>query len=277
MDTPRLPSVSVVIPAYNEAAVLARALASLLDQTHRPHEVIVVDDGSTDGTPAIARGFGGVTLLEQQHEGSGAARNRGAAAATGDVLVFVDADMRFRRDFLAHLVAPIARREAIGTFHPTEYVANPQDRWARLWNLNQRLPVTRKLPADGPARQAVFRAVLRSEFLRVGGFVAGGYDDDRSLARRLGTLAAAAPGAVAYHTNPRRLREIYRHARWIGASDAVPQTAAAFWQYCPANPRGKGWRALARPGERALPLFRLVYGAGICAGMLRARRGRTAR
>lgn len=277
MESPRLPTVSVVIPAYNEARVIARCLDSLLDQTHRPCEIIVVDDGSTDGTPAIVRRCGGVTLLEQSHEGSGAARNRGARAAVGEVLCFVDADMRFARDFLARLVAPIARGDAIGTFHAVEYVANPQERWARLWNVNQRLPVTRKLPAEYPDRQAVFRAIRRDAFLAVGGFVAGGYDDDLSLAERLGTLAVAAPGAVCYHTNPARLREIYRQARWIGASAAVPRTLHEFWRYCPLNPRGKDWRALARPGERALPLFRLVYGAGICAGMLRARRGRTAK
>lgn len=277
MESFRLPRVSVVIPAYNEARVIARCLGSLLDQTHRPQEIIVVDDGSTDGTRAIVCGFGGVILLEQSHEGSGAARNRGANAATGEVLCFLDADMRFARDFLACLVAPIAAGKAIGTFHAVEYVANPQERWARLWNRNQRLPVTRKLPDDYPNRQAVFRAIRRDAFLAAGGFRAGGYDDDLSLAERLGTLAVAAPGAICYHTNPARLREIYGQARWIGASNAVPQTRAAFLRYCPLNPRGKDWRALARPGERALPLFRLIYGAGICAGMLRARRGRKAR
>jgi glycosyltransferase involved in cell wall biosynthesis len=274
MESLRPPTVSVVVPAYNEARVIGRCLATLLDQTHPPHEILIVDDGSTDGTRALARHFGGVTLLEQSHEGSGAARNRGAIAATGNVLCFVDADMHFARDFLAWLVAPIAAGATVGTFHTIEYVANPQERWARLWNVNQRLPITRKLPDDYPDRQAVFRAIRRDAFLKAGGFIAGGYDDDLSLAQRLGTLAVAAPGAVVWHTNPSRLREVYSQARWIGASATVPQTLHEFWRYCPLNPRGKGWRALIRPGERALPLFRLVYGAGICAGMLRARRGR---
>jgi glycosyltransferase involved in cell wall biosynthesis len=277
MESLRLPTVSVVIPAYNEARVIARCLQSLMDQTHRPQEIIVVDDGSTDCTRAIVRSFGGVMLFEQSHEGSGAARNRGAAVAVGDILCFLDADMRFARDFVARLIAPIAAGEELGTFHATEYVANPQERWARLWNLNQRLPITHKLADEYPERQAVFRAVRRDAFLAAGGFIAGGYDDDLSLAERLGTLAVAAPGAVCYHTNPARLGEIYGQARWIGASMAVPQTTREFWRYCPLNPRGKDWRALTRPGERALPLFRLVYGAGICAGMLRARRGRKAK
>lgn len=268
-----LPSVSVIIPAYNEARDLPRCLATLGDQTHRPREIIVVDDGSTDATAAIARSFAGVTLLHGAHRGSGAARNVGAAAATGDVLAFLDADMRFARDFLACLVAPVAAG-AVGSFHATEYVANTGARWARLWNLNQRLPLTRKHPPDVPDRQAVFRAVRRDAFLAAGGFVAGGYDDDRSLAARLGTLAVVAPGAVCWHTNPQAVREVYRQARWIGASDTVPHTAREFWRYCPLNPRGKGWRSLARPGERALPAFRVVYGAGVCAGILRAlRRG----
>ncbi len=276
MARPPTLTVSVIIPAYNEAGVIPRCLASLLDQTQPPHEIIVIDDGSTDGTREIVRGFGGVCLLRQQHEGSGAARNRGAAAATGEVLAFLDADMRFARDFLERLLAPIAAG-AMGSFHAVEYVANPQERWARLWQTSQHLPPTRKLPAEYPVRQAVFRAVRRADFVRVGGFVAGGYDDDHSLAARLDTLAVAAPGAVCYHTNPQHLSEIYRHARWVGASAVVPQTWGAFWRYCPLNPRGKSLRALARPGERALPLFRVVYGAGICAGMLRARRGGAAK
>jgi len=274
-----LPSISVIIPAYNEARDLPRCLATLLDQTHHATQIIVVDDGSTDGTGDLARGFGGTTVIVGTHAGSGAARNSGAAIATGDVLVFVDADMHFARDFLARLVAPlVGGAGAVGSFHETEYVANIGARWARLWNLNQRLPVTRKHPPGYPRAQAVFRAVRRDAFLAVDGFLPGGYDDDLSLATRLNALAVVAPGAVCWHTNPARPSEVYRQARWIGASATVPHTPREFWRYCPLNPRGKGWRALARPGERALPLFRLVYGAGICAGMLRAvRRGRQAK
>ncbi len=196
-----LPSVSVIIPAYNEARDLPRCLATLLDQTHRAMEIIVVDDGSTDGTGDLARGFGGVTVIAGAHAGSGAARNTGAAMATGDVLVFVDADMYFARDFLARLVTPIAAG-AIGSFHETEYVANIGVRWARLWNVNQRLPVTRKHPPDYPRAQAVFRAVRRDAFLAVGGFLPGGYDDDLSLATRLHALAVVAPGCCLLAYQP---------------------------------------------------------------------------
>jgi glycosyltransferase involved in cell wall biosynthesis len=87
-----MPLVSVVIPVFNGERFLAAAIQSVLDQTHRPLEAIVVDDGSTDGSAAVARSFEGVRVIEQEHAGPGAARNRGVAAATGELLAFLDAD-----------------------------------------------------------------------------------------------------------------------------------------------------------------------------------------
>lgn len=85
--------VSVVIPAWNAAAYLREAVASVLDQQSGPIEAIVVDDGSSDDTAAVAAGFGAsVHVLRQTHAGIGAARNRGVAAARGQLLAFLDAD-----------------------------------------------------------------------------------------------------------------------------------------------------------------------------------------
>lgn len=87
------PHFSVIIPAYNAAATLARAIDSVLAQTWPAHEVIVVDDGSTDATADVAAGYGdAVRLIRQTNSGVSVARNAGAAAATGDWLAFLDAD-----------------------------------------------------------------------------------------------------------------------------------------------------------------------------------------
>lgn len=85
--------VSVIIPSYNCAPYLSEAIESVLDQSHPPAEVIVVDDGSTDDSLEIARGFGArIRLLAQANAGVSAARNRAIEEATGDWLAFLDAD-----------------------------------------------------------------------------------------------------------------------------------------------------------------------------------------
>jgi len=85
--------VSVVVPAYNAALTLPLCLAALAAQDFpsNSYEVIVVDDGSTDDTVSIARATG-VRVITQAHAGPGASRNRGAAAARGELLLFTDAD-----------------------------------------------------------------------------------------------------------------------------------------------------------------------------------------
>lgn len=84
--------ISVIVPVYNGARFLAAALESVGAQHYRPAEVIVVDDGSTDDTAAVAKRYGGVRYLRQPNLGAAAARNAGAAAATGELLAFLDAD-----------------------------------------------------------------------------------------------------------------------------------------------------------------------------------------
>jgi glycosyltransferase involved in cell wall biosynthesis len=84
---------SAIIPAYQAAKYLAEAIESALAQTRPPDEIIVVDDGSTDGTADIAAGFGARVRCERQaHAGIGAARNRGLALARGERIAFLDAD-----------------------------------------------------------------------------------------------------------------------------------------------------------------------------------------
>ena len=98
--------VSVVIPLFNKAAHITRALDSISTQTFRDFEVIVVDDGSTDDSKAQASAHpdSRVRVLSQPNAGPGAARNRGIAEARGDLLAFLDADDEWRPEYLASAI-----------------------------------------------------------------------------------------------------------------------------------------------------------------------------
>ncbi|MHC4551242.1 MAG: glycosyltransferase family 2 protein, partial [Planctomycetota bacterium] len=85
--------ISVVIPAYNAERTIGRAIDSVLAQTRAADEVIVVDDGSTDGTADVVRGYGEkVMLIQQENAGVSVARNKGIEAATSDWIAFLDSD-----------------------------------------------------------------------------------------------------------------------------------------------------------------------------------------
>lgn len=90
----RAPLVSVVIPCYNHAHFLGEAIESVLRQTYRPVEVIVVDDGSTDATPEVAARYSTVRYVRQENSGLSAARNTGIRESKGKYLLFLDADDR---------------------------------------------------------------------------------------------------------------------------------------------------------------------------------------
>jgi glycosyltransferase involved in cell wall biosynthesis len=85
--------VSVVIPCYNSEAYLRETIDSAVNQTHPPREVIVVDDGSTDGSASVAEAYGDpVRVIRQENQRQAAARNRGIEEARGDFVAFLDAD-----------------------------------------------------------------------------------------------------------------------------------------------------------------------------------------
>jgi glycosyltransferase involved in cell wall biosynthesis len=103
-------SFSVVIPNYNNGATLGRAIESVLGQSFKAHEIIVIDDGSTDDSAAIAASFGErVRYVRQQNAGVSAARNHGARLATGNWLAFLDADDIYLPERLAAHARWIAR------------------------------------------------------------------------------------------------------------------------------------------------------------------------
>ncbi len=103
--------VSVIIPTYNRAGVLEKSVRSVLDQTWRDLECIVVDDGSTDGTERVVKAIGDSRLrfVYQENAGACAARNRGIREAGGDWIAFHDSDDTWRREKLEKQMAVVER------------------------------------------------------------------------------------------------------------------------------------------------------------------------
>ena len=100
--------ISTIIPAYNRADLIGETLRSVLEQDRPPAEVIVVDDGSSDGTPDVVASYGkAVTLIRQVNAGPGPARNTGFAASSGEILHFMDSDDLISLNFYAVAAAAI--------------------------------------------------------------------------------------------------------------------------------------------------------------------------
>ncbi|MBI3559337.1 glycosyltransferase [Candidatus Gottesmanbacteria bacterium] len=247
--------ISVIIPVYNEEKVIESCLESLAKQTIKC-EIIVVDDGSI----SAVKKFKGVISLNQKHLGPGAARNLGANKASGDILVFVDADMEFEPDFIEKLINPIINKKTIGTFSKEEYLLNKNNCWARYWNLNLGREAERMISKNYLETSPVFRAILKNKFLEVGGFDTKiGYTDDWSLSRKLG-IKAIATKAKFYHRNPETLREVWIQARWFGKNEFLTKNLVRklynLFRYCPF------WAIFKIYDPRFL-IFKLVYNAAV--------------
>ena len=263
-------AVSVIIAAYNEAECIGRCLSTLAEQSHPSYEVIVVDDGSDDGTSDIAREFG-VQVLRGSHQGPGLARNLGASQSSGEVLVFIDADMSFDRDFLLRLTEPIGRDGITGTFTKEEYVANNDNPWARCWTINNGLPDGKRHPLDYPDEDQVFRAIRREDFMAIGGYDDLGYSEDHSISRKLGRLAVNAPGAVCYHANPGSLRDVYLSARWYGRGDQISRSSGTMLRHTLPFSLKNGMIRAVRHRNAYYPMFKVIYDMGVLSGMIQRR------
>lgn len=167
-----MPEVSIIITAYNYGHMLAESIESVLQQDYDDFELIVVDDGSTDNTADVARGFGGrVRLVRQEHSGVAAARNTGIAEAEGELIAFQDADDLWAPDTLALRVKATKQHSELGlVFGDAEVsehgrVVTPsflRER-AALQDLN-----TRREDGDVCViRESAFPALLKERFIPI--------------------------------------------------------------------------------------------------------------
>jgi glycosyltransferase involved in cell wall biosynthesis len=135
------PLVSVIVPVRDMEQYLGEALRSVLAQTYRPLELIVIDDGSRDGSARVARSFPEVNLLEQENRGVAAARNRGIEQSRGELVAFLDADDVWEPEKIALQVAWLRERPEIG--YVTAHFQNvletgvPRPPWIRPEQLDE--------------------------------------------------------------------------------------------------------------------------------------------
>jgi len=171
------PRISIVVPTLNEAGEVAAALAELAQLRSRGHEVIVVDGGSSDGTPTLARGA--ADLFVSAPRGRASQMNAGAALARGEILLFLHADTRLPENADARILQGLARsRRAWGRFD-VRIEGESRLLPAIAFFMNLRSRATGIATGD----QAMF--VRRDAFERAGGFPPLELMEDVALSRSL--------------------------------------------------------------------------------------------
>jgi cellulose synthase/poly-beta-1,6-N-acetylglucosamine synthase-like glycosyltransferase len=221
------PSVSVIIPTFNGGSGLAPSIASLHRQTLRPLEIIVVDDGSTDETRAVAeraraQGLVDMVICHGTRCGRSAAINAAARFASGDLLLTVDADTVFEPTAVAQLAAAFADRRVAGASCNIA-ISNQHD---SLWSGLQSVEYLMSISAGRSILDVVDAIAClsgacsmyrRDIFLQQGGLDVGpGEDLEYSLRlRRLGYLIRFVPEAWAETIGPTTAISLLRQrARW---------------------------------------------------------------
>ncbi len=273
MDTPRF---SVVIPTYNRKGWLRRCLEAVTQQDYPDYEIIVVDDGSIDGTEEmVRREFPQVCCLRQEpNRGPAAARNRGIEVATGEIVAFTDDDCLVPRDWLYRLWDGFRRYPhvaGVGGFQDppeellgTNIIARAERlRRLRRWGAQARIEVLGGAEVPGLGTNNV--AYRRSVLLELGGFdegfpVAAGEDADLKLrVAQAGYELLYLPLAVTHH------RAYTWEAQW---RMSVRRGIGAYhFESKHGKPPGRG-RVLLRAMKRAFAFFVLLTQMPVRAAMV---------
>jgi cellulose synthase/poly-beta-1,6-N-acetylglucosamine synthase-like glycosyltransferase/peptidoglycan/xylan/chitin deacetylase (PgdA/CDA1 family) len=227
-----LPRVTVVVPAYNEAVGIERAVRSLAASDYPDFEVVVVDDGSSDATAEIVEGLAleRVQVLRKENGGKASALNAGIEASSAPVVVMVDGDTVFEPDALRRLVQPLGdpsvgavsgntkvgnRRRLLGRWQHIEYVTG--------FNLDRRMYEVLQCTPTVPGAIGAFR---RDALAEVGGVSGATLAEDTDLTLaigRTGRRVVYAEDARAWTEAPSTFGDLWRQRyRWsYGTMQAV--------------------------------------------------------
>ncbi|WP_408057564.1 bifunctional polysaccharide deacetylase/glycosyltransferase family 2 protein [Streptomyces chiangmaiensis] len=240
--------VSVIVPAYNESAGIEAAVRSLLASNH-PVEIIVVDDGSTDGTADLVESLHlPVRVIRQQNAGKPAALNSGLAAASWDLVVMVDGDTVFEPDTVRMIVQPFADPR-VGAVSGNAKVVNRGGllgRWQHIeyvvgFNLDRRLFDIAQCMPTVPGAVGAFR---RRALMDLGGVSDATLAEDTDLTMALcrnGWRVVYEEGARAWTEAPASLNALWRQRyRWCyGTLQAMWKHRGALVQRGPAGKLGR--------------------------------------
>lgn len=251
-------TVSVIIPCYNAEKYLAQCLESVLAQSYREMEVIVIDDGSKDGTLALAQAFAQrdarVRVLHQENAGVCAARNAGLERATGEWVAFVDGDDLLPQDAFSTLLAACKEQTdmvvgAHETFDEkgTCTLFYPETRWMDLPKEEKKHAVAlRLIEGDSVLNIMCNKLHRRSHLLREGLSLVPGLrlaeDALFNLEAALSCRDIAYVNRVTYRyrmhsqsvTQVRRDSEFDAHSAWFGAMRAMLERRGVMERYYPA-------------------------------------------
>ena len=292
MSSASPPRVSVVMPAYNVAWCVGRAVDSVLAQDYRERELIVVNDGSTDDTHAVLEGYGdSITIIDQDNRGMSAARNAGIRNARGVYVAFLDADDRWLPRKLATQVALMDSRPELGFCSTAARVENAGGDLLNLWRCpTGRIDVLATLFAENASIAGGCSAVMvrKALFDRVGLFDEhlGGFEDP-DLWLRLAAVSGYAcidePLAIIL----RREKSVSRNLDSMRAATLrslhknrsllPPALRGGFWRSCLAGvytdyakPAYRAGRLGLAYGDTFRALLLSPFGRGrLCLGLLR--------
>lgn len=198
------PLASIVIPAYNAELYLGEAIESALAQDYSPLETIVVVDGSSDGTAAVARSYPAVKLIVQENAGPAAARNRGFAASRGEFIAFHDADDTLPPEKLSVQIGELLADPGIGCVLAEQELLIEEGAELPFWAEGSKVPTVMPAKpeelADEPNVHPMTMVVRREVFERVGGF-----DEEMRAAEDFDWMLRASEQGIEFRRLPRVL------------------------------------------------------------------------
>ena len=222
-ETKFFPKISIIVPAYNEEVTIKRCIQSLLDLNYPDHEIIVVDDGSTDKTLKEARKFevSGVKVIHQKNQGKPNALNNGILSSNGEIVVTVDADTKLHKESLKRIANRFAANRSLGAVAGNVKV----DPASGLLNILQATEYTTGINLVRKAQSMLgcvmvvpgpIAALKKEAIKRVGFFSDDTFAEDFDITMKIlkaGYKVEYEDKAIAYTDAPKNLEDLMKQRR----------------------------------------------------------------